>query len=380
MKGLWKVLAICGVKALLPTETSLGKLLLQRSVQTQVVYLTEFHDEVKAEWLSTFLSPCAPLGTVRLSQRECKPEYHGLDAFTDWHVENYLSEMMAAAPSSYAVRYAIGTPDASPPATGEGMDDEAARKAMEMWGNDSAQRAAQSRRNNPYLKKQEPKYIEYNETIVPSRAAQLLMQTREQLAGEWATDVAHIGVGKFDEYLSCLDDDEPCSALEDVVDDVLVETSYALAVRNTPMAVSEVSSPLRSGSLDLCDRLATREAATYAAATLLPEEAEWLRKKLQLEDEPADDIHSALRAATCKIVQVDALSGHARRRGLAIRWLRDLERSEAPPGVDPLYVASVVRHKRREIATSWAADIVDNVKTEHADLLKTSLEKSLLAN
>ena len=39
----------------------LHRLLLQRTVQTQTVYLTDFHDEAKAQWLANYLDPQAPV-------------------------------------------------------------------------------------------------------------------------------------------------------------------------------------------------------------------------------------------------------------------------------------------------------------------------------
>lgn len=340
---------------------------------------------MKADWLSQFGSPCAPLGTLRLSQRECKPMYHGLDAFTAWHAENYLRSMMSAEPESFEVRYPVGRGDmVDTPVSSEGLDTDAARKAMEMWSDDVGMRAANSRRNNPYLQKTQ-RYIEYNETIVPARTAQLIMRTRQQIATEFATDLQSIGFGEFDRYLSCLDEDEPCDAVDAYSEEGL-QTAYALTVRASPIRATfdeAVSSPLRTHSLDLCDRLATREAAAEALQTLSEAEAEWLRSKLQLEDDAplditGDAVLDELRAAACRLVSVDALSGHARRMGLAIRWLRDLEYDQgAPAAVDPLYVASVVRQKRVNIARDWAKFVVGYVSQDDQQLLKASLESQL---
>lgn len=387
---MWRTLCLLALinartNALSAPEVSLARLLLQRSVQTQVVYLTEFHDQMKAEWVSQFGSPCAPLGTVRLSQRECKPEYHGLDGMTEWHADNYLRSMLAAEPENYEVRYAVGTADmVEMPMSGEGMDAEAARAAMEMWGHDDVGRAAAaSRRRNPFLQDSK-QYRTYAETIVPARCAQLIMRTREQIATEWAVDLNSIGLGEFDRYLSCLDqDDEVCDALHAYSDDGL-ETAYALTVRAAPIRTTfedSVNSPLRVQNLDLCDRLATREAAAAAVGSgLSRSESEWLATKLKLEErEPStgDAVLDELRAAACKLVDVDALSGHARRKGLAIRWLRDLEDEDAPADVDPYHVATVVRERRISMARDWAQYIVDYVKKDDQRLLKESLEAQL---
>lgn len=350
-----------------------------------MVYLTEFHDEMKADWLASYGAPCAPLGTVRLSQRECKPRYHGLEAFGTWHAENYLRSMLAAEPESFEVRYQVGKPDmVDVPTTPEGVDVEAARKAMAMWGDDVGMRAASSRRNNPYLR-EAARYIEYTETIVPSRVAQLIMRTRQQIAQEFETDLRSIGVGEFDRFLSCRDEDEPCNPVVAYSDEGL-ETAYALTVRAAPIFSTFedfVSSPLRTPSLDLCDRLATREAALKTLPNLAPAEAAWLRSKLELVDDSKDDssgdaVLDELRAAACRLVDIDALSGHARRKGLAIRWLRDMEADDrAPAGVDPLYVAAAVRDKRVALARDWAAFVVDYVVRDDQVLLKASLEAQL---
>ena len=96
------------------------RLLLQRSVQTQIVYLTDFHDEVKATWLGEYGSPAAPLGTVRLSNTECLPKYHGLDAFSSVDATQYLRDMLLEEPFVYAVRYKVGTAPGHAPGADEG--------------------------------------------------------------------------------------------------------------------------------------------------------------------------------------------------------------------------------------------------------------------
>ena len=81
----------------------LHRLLLQRTVQTQTVYLTDFHDEAKAQWLANYLDPQAPMDTVRMSNTECLPRYNGLDGFPHATNEEYLRTMIRSEPITYEV-------------------------------------------------------------------------------------------------------------------------------------------------------------------------------------------------------------------------------------------------------------------------------------
>ena len=83
---------------------------------------------------------------------------------------------------------------------------------------------------------------------------------------------------------------------------------------------------------------------------------------------PSDDIHAALAAKLETMTRVDALGGHARRRGLARRWLESLEDE---------VLADVVRRRRNELARHWAESVVDEVAATHALLLRESLESQL---
>ena len=47
----------------------LHRLLLQRTVQTQTVYLTDLHDEAKAQWLANYLDPQAPVWKSNCGRR-----------------------------------------------------------------------------------------------------------------------------------------------------------------------------------------------------------------------------------------------------------------------------------------------------------------------
>ena len=188
----------------------LHRLLLQRTVQTQTVYLTDFHDEAKAQWLANYLEPQAPMDTVRMSNTECLPRYNGLDGFPHATNEEYLRTMIRSEPITYEVRYKVGTWAGGNQGTGgavgpseEPAADEAFRKGMEQkqtldfWGGSNNAAAASTRRNNPFLGEHTAKYREYEETIVPSRFAQLLMTTQQQLAKEWRRDLCAIYDGSL---------------------------------------------------------------------------------------------------------------------------------------------------------------------------------------
>lgn len=338
ISGMWWWVAVA--EGIIQTSP-LHRLLLQRSVQTQVVYLTEFHDEVKASWLAEFGAPCAPMEAVRLGRRECRPKYHGLDGMASRHGMDYLRTMMSSKPIEYKVKYVIGRPEAP--------DDEVASAAMEMWGTSAA---AASRRKNPYL--QQTRYIEYDETIHPFRCADLLMRTMKQIALEWETDLRAI----------------PALDHLRAETDFGVETAYASAVRAMPISATfedAASSPLRAASLDLCERLATRDAAKRVIEGSSGGVATWLSERLELDGDDED-------ALQCRVLQVDALSGHARKRGLAVRWLRDLT-SSPPPSIDASKVVDAILAERKKVAIEWASSIVADVHAYHTDLYRICLQK-----
>ena len=211
---LWLSLLVAPITALSydPARSlaPLHRLLLQRTVQTQTVYLTDFHDEAKAQWLANYLDPQAPMDTVRMSNTECLPRYNGLDGFPHATNEEYLRTMIRSEPITYEVRYKVGTWAGGNQGTGgavgpseEPAADEAFRKGMEQkqtldfWGGSNNAAAASTRRNNPFLGEHTAKYREYEETIVPSRFAQLLMTTQQQLAKEWRRDLCAIYDGSL---------------------------------------------------------------------------------------------------------------------------------------------------------------------------------------
>ncbi|KAH8060680.1 hypothetical protein JL722_4793 [Aureococcus anophagefferens] len=328
------------------------RLLLQRSVQTQIVYLTDFHDEVKATWLGEYGSPAAPLGTVRLSNTECLPKYHGLDAFSSVDATQYLRDMLLEEPFVYAVRYkkeapapaaeanpakaakaaraaeALGVMSHFDTTAGKFAGKDAAKQpastsSAPAWGN-----AAASRRRNPYLKN-EARYIEYDETVVPASVAQLLFQVQSQIAQEWSRDLLAIAAGT-------IEPDLPANGQELDEREMLarVQSAYAKVVREHALAADEGigtsdSSPLRAANLDLCERLATREAALalLAEGSLPRGAARRLEAKLQFSEAdvdptPPDDeddneflaLNRALKQRAKELNRVDALGGHARRR------------------------------------------------------------------
>ena len=116
--------------------------------------------------------------------------------------------------------------------------------------------------------------------------------------------------------------------------------------------------------------------ASPAQARRLEECLERLESSEPAEPEagPTDDIHAALAAKLETMTRVDALGGHARRRGLARRWLEDLERSDEE---SDQAVASLVRRKRAELARTWANPCVEDLAAEHALLLREALEQQL---
>jgi len=365
----------------------LQRLLLQRTVQTQTVYLTDFHDEAKGQWLANYLDPQAPLDTVRMSNSECLPRYNGLDGFPHLRNEEYLRTMIESAPFTYEVRYKVGTWAGGNQGTGGAVGpseepgaDAAVKKGMDfstdMYGGPNNAAAANTRRNNPFLGEHTATYKEWEETIVGSHFAQLLMTTQKQLAQEWRRDLCAI----YDGSLILAQDPDA-----DEIEQVAAEQSlYARVVRNNAMADDPdergrfSASPLRAANLDLCERLATRVAARDLIddGDLAPAQARRLEEcleRLEAADGPAapeaeGDIHAALAAKLETMTRIDALGGHARRRGLARRWLESLD-DEA--------LADRVRRHRNELARHWAESLVDEVAVTHALLLRESLENQL---
>jgi len=348
-----------------PLTPSLSRFLLQRAVQTQCCYLTEFHDEAKAAWLAGFDDPAAPMGAEALSDKECRAVYHGLDAFCDdVTARTYLGAMLAAEPVEYAVRYLVGTPYGGSYGSSarSGQYDgfaETAAKGMEMWGEHPA---AASRRRNPYLK-QEKKYVEYQEILDPSKMASNVMSTREHLATEIAGDL----VALANQALS----GEPRPHLRDDGDET----------------------PLRRDSVELLDRLVTREAALLASGEIPYAAARWVHDKLEgsgaegvavgssdasggpVTAASSDgDLFADLRAAVCRLSARDALGDHSRKAGLASKWLDELEaestfQTQTGHRVSPRSIAKKIHKHRVELYMAWAESLVPEVDVEHSDVV-----------
>jgi hypothetical protein len=366
-------LVILGVvSALQPSDSRAGllHLLTQRSVQTNVYYLTNFHDEPKAKWLARYREPVVSLEMDRISDRSVQPRYHGLDAYCQEDDEapiDYLRDMMTAEPVEYKVRYLVGTPEGAPRPDASGAPEgfaETTSAAMGMWSNP----AAASRRNNPFLERSK-KYIEYDETIVPAKIAQSLMRTREQLAREWAWDLRSL--------LS------PNAALESSIDGTSIQVP----------GMDEDCSPLRSGNKDLCARLATRTASIQALAELSQPEARYLSRKLAPKtedddrpsppeikkgDQPAylpDPIHAELKERICDLqTYADALGDHSSAPGAADRFLEDIRGDSVGSDVDPAAVASKIITIRDALVRDWSEAVVGAVADEHALVCREALE------
>jgi len=312
-----------------------------------------------------------------VSDQCVQPRYHGLDAFCDDGPVDYLRTMLAAEPFTYRVRsarrvlvessppptcarvtrYLVGTPDMSLPASAPDGVAAMARGAGDLWG---ANPAAVSRRRNPYLARSK-RYIEYDEAIEPERIAACVMRTREQLATEWAADLAALAGGP-------------------------------------PAHDGGDSSPTRAANADLCARLATRAAALAAIHELSPADGRFLKAALAPEVADAaaadadadaadaaagDDIHREL----CRLNRGafrDALGDHCATLGKAEAWLAGLDAtvpfaSGAGSPVDPPRIAAAVREFRAPLCADWAESIVDAVATEHWALKRDVLETQLAA-
>jgi len=388
-------------------------LLNQRTVQTQVYYSASNHDECKANWLANFGEPEVTMACERISDRAVQPKYHGLDAFCaegDEDPADYLREMLMAEPVTFEVRYLVGTPDGGPAPDAGGAPDgfaEQSSAAMAMWGGNAA---AASRRRNPYLGDSK-RYIEYEETIVPAKLARLLMRTREQLAREWAWDLRKLIRKRAD-------------------------PDAAGAVALKPPGIDEDASPLRYANLDLCARLATREAAVAAVKRVSAADARFLKAKLAPEveapapQEDADDLPEAPAAAAAEdddgslsrelaeikskleveapapdseddddedegslsreLAEIacnlqwrsDALGDHCSSQGKADRFLADLSETapfetQAGSLVDPPAIARTILEIRDSLLETWADNVIPDVVEEHTGLCREVLERQL---
>lgn len=324
---------------------SVSRLLLQRSLQTQVCYMMEFHDEPKAQWLANYGDPAASLEAEFLSDRDLRPKFHGLDAICDSvDAVDYLGLMMEDEPVRYKVSCAVGY---SPPPdrTSGGSPDGFAQTAlsgMAMWGQDPA---IASRRRNPYLGERQVKY--FDETIEPKDVAKMIMRTREHLADEWGLD------------LQCLLNKYETNDERVWIDD------------------KGDSSPLRYLNIDLLDRLATREATESLSNELNQAESKFLRSRLEPEDDE-DPLEEGLEPEVefyrmqCRLMRRDALGDHTSEQGQANRWLDAVRNTPAftdksfGAKVKPRKLADEIAAARNEILAQWSASLRDRVTEEHA--------------
>jgi len=317
----------------------LSRLLLQRAVQTQVCYFHEFHDEPKAQWLASFGSPAVSMEAESVSDRSCQPRYAGLNGYCDAAVE-YLTAMVQAEPVHYSVRYELGTSKAASTALPDGFA-ETASAAWDMWA--STNHAAQSRRRNPFLTEAK-KAVEYEETLEPTYMARQLMRTRSHVTSEFEADVGALA-RQARGHLLAIDDDGG-------------------------------SSPLRYGSVDLCERLATREAALAVAEDASPAVARFVLRVLETSPSsdqpppPPEDPLLAELAECCRLTRKDALGDHARQRGLAADWLEHLRQEDSA-------VADRIEQQRALLYEAWADEVVGLVADEHLEVDRLLLEQQL---
>uniref|UniRef100_A0A7S3K5C3 Uncharacterized protein n=1 Tax=Aureoumbra lagunensis TaxID=44058 RepID=A0A7S3K5C3_9STRA len=329
-----------------PMDTaSLSNLLLQRAVQTMACYYTEVRNEYKAEWLASFGQPGYDLGCEPLSDREVRAKFHGLDALCEESID-YLRSMASAAPFTLQVRYKVGTPWGMPSTAGGAPDGftETAQAGMNLWG---ISPGAASRRRNPYLQDC-VRYIEYEEEINPEFILDQLKATRINLAEEFESDIKAL-------ILQARAGDER-AYLRDNGD----------------------STPLRYASLDLMQRLATREAAIHLLINgeLDPSSSHFLSG--QLKGEKSDESHdehltlaAELTAAACRLTQHDVLAQHYRTPGLAEKFLQEIAATPAFSAVNgvrvkPRALAKRLERKRCDVLEMWADDVIQQIHTEHS--------------
>lgn len=156
-------------------------ILLQRAIQTEIYNFYEVHNEVKAKWLSGFMN------------------HSHLDG-GEWHsvvglnipMSDYLQYLLHEPIHQIEVKVRVRGPHESGPTddispTGLANDPAMANVHPDLLG---WTKAASSRRRNPYLKAQEPKYFTYTEDIDPKFLAESLMTVTAQLGAEWRDDLS----------------------------------------------------------------------------------------------------------------------------------------------------------------------------------------------
>uniref|UniRef100_A0A7S4BIS2 Uncharacterized protein n=3 Tax=Chrysotila carterae TaxID=13221 RepID=A0A7S4BIS2_CHRCT len=347
------------------------KLLLQCAIQAQLSYYNEFKDELKARWLESFLGH-DHLRVQRVSDHGGgRLLYQGIDngLRCDWR--GYVRTMLKAPPEEYSVSYKVGTADTAgmPQIPQTGADG-----AEPPWASASA-----SRRNNPYLQKQEPQTREYQTILEPRRIARGLLSIRQQIADEWMKDISIIAAEG--EYLRACHQDDVCSVEVDsfltvnttdvkVLEDPAAPLPPALMAASTQAFNSwnlPDSSPFRSANFDLLQRALTREAALAAMKSLA-----------RRGDEHAANAEF-LRA---RLVRWSPRFEEPKRRQMAGLFLTELlhesptiqRRDGKALFTDPSLVAAEVLEQRLRIATRWQ-EAVSQTADKQADVLREDLNE-----
>lgn len=137
---------------------NIGRLLLQRSIQTQLYYLADLRDEPTYKWLRGFLDQ------NHLDDRGSFNELDGLHAEGGWR--GYLSQLEQAPTETITVQLA-------PP------------------------RLSAQQKRNPYLAAQ-VSGRSYEETIDPAQISRTLRTVARSLEREWAEDLAELAAGDRD--------------------------------------------------------------------------------------------------------------------------------------------------------------------------------------
>jgi len=322
-----------------------------------VCYFHEFRDELRADWLAKYGDPAVTMHAESLSDKECRPLYSGLNGFSDVSASDYLTGMVSEESVTFTVRHQIGGQVKPKHATTRAAPDGFAQAGLDMWAMQNP--AAASRRRNPYV--QAKKYFEYEETIDPETMARSVMTTRVQLANEFKRDVLALK--------NRPDPKEPLHLYESGVE----------------------ATPLRHENADLCERLATREAAIYygIVSKSIPH-AKFVRQMLETPiptDLYKDDEHEATAEEEANTNnawgehQRDTLGDHTRLPGTSEKWLANVRRREAFYGqggasgrIEPKAIAANIEKVRLNIYDSWTTRIDDFVTSEHICVDRLTLE------
>lgn len=146
-------------------------LLLQRAIQTEILYFSEMQNDAMAKWLVGFMN------------------HTHLDCGTRWHcvvgmkvpMYEYLNNLLQEPPQLIEVEVSEDHP------TLEMIDSTTVDLSGVSTELLSWSAAASSRRRNPYL---ETKTVTYTEDINPQELGNSLMDVASQLGREWCDDLA----------------------------------------------------------------------------------------------------------------------------------------------------------------------------------------------